>query len=65
MKKTGKIIIGIVSALCLALAGVLAWVLTRPPVLNKQTRTASLHELEVPIVDVPKVERMPGTPGRW
>ncbi len=61
MKKTGKIIIGIVSALCLALAGVLAWVLTRPPVLNKQTRTASLHELEVPIVDVPKVEETSAT----
>lgn len=61
MKKTGKIIVGIVSALCVALVGVLAWVLTRPPVLNKQTKTAALHELDVPIVDVPKVEETSAT----
>ena len=45
LKTGGKIVIGVVTALCLALAGIFVFVLNRKPAAVKQTPQASLHEI--------------------
>lgn len=61
MKKSGKIIIAVLVTAALTLAGIFAWVLTRPPQPVKQVQTAMLHELDEPIVAEPQIEETSAT----
>ena len=51
LKTGGKIVIGVVTALCLALAGIFVFVLNRKPATVKQIPEAKLHEIDAVIYE--------------